>query len=259
MDEPSRRSTSEPSVPQGLPRYTTQVNPRARRVRLRISAQDGLEVIVPRGFDERQIPHLLREHRRWIDRTMRRMAARHAPEATDRLPDRLVLQAVDEAWQVRYRPNGSPRIRIAEQDGWTLVLSGHTSDQAACRQALRRWLLRKAREHLVPWLTHLAQEQGFAFGKVTIRSQRTRWGSCSQRRERPGGSDRVPDSQCTLSLNAKLLFLPPRLVRYVLLHELCHTVAHDHSPAFWALLRRCEPQTPALRKELRDAWELVPG
>ena len=62
-----------------------------------------------------------------------------------------------------------------------------------------------------------------------------------------------------MSLNQTLLFLPPRLVRYVLLHELCHTLRHDHSPAFWAELRRREPMCEELRREARAAGQYVPA
>jgi len=79
---------------------------------------------------------------------------------------------------------------------------------------------------------------------VLVRSQRSRWGSCSRRR--------------AISLNQKLLFVPPPLVRYVFLHELCHTVHFDHSPAFWAFLAQREPRWKALDEELDMAWRYVP-
>jgi predicted metal-dependent hydrolase len=73
-------------------------------------------------------------------------------------------------------------------------------------------------------LRYLAVKHGFTYNRVTIRDQRTRWGSCSHGNK--------------ISLNVKLVMLPPELMDYVLLHELVHTRVHDHSPRFWAELDR---------------------
>jgi hypothetical protein len=69
--------------------------------------------------------------------------------------------------------------------------------------------------------------------------QKTRWASCSRHR--------------TVSLNMKLLFLPPELVRYVFVHELCHTVHMNHSREFWRFLAVKEPRYKELDKQLRTA------
>lgn len=61
------------------------------------------------------------------------------------------------------------------------------------------------------------------------------------------------------SLNLKLLFLPPVLVRSVFVHELCHTVHMNHSRKYWRFLMATEPNCIALDKQLRTAWRLVPA
>ena len=126
-----------------------------------------------------------------------------------------------------------------------LQLSGSISDPAAWRSVLRRWLIERGREHLIPRAEDMAHALGIHIERVSIRCQKTRWGSYS--------------TKGTISLNAQLLFLPERLVRYVLAHELCHAVHANHSPSFWRLLQTHEPDADRLRTELRAARRFVPG
>ena len=255
MDNAQRKLDRVLSPADGVPAYTTRESRRARHVHLKVSSQ-GLEVVVPQGFAPHRIPGIVRAHRCWIDRAMRRMEALGRSNGSQTRPELLDLEAIGERWSVLYQQRNRSGIRLRERrENGALIVSGEIQDTAACHAALRQWLLRKGRHQLVPWLSRLAEERGVTFGRVTIRCQKTRWGSCTRRPATQDG-DLLPD---TISLNAKLLFLPSHLVRYVLLHELCHTAEPNHSPAFWALLRRYEPQTDALRKELRRAWTLVPG
>ena len=99
-------------------------------------------------------------------------------------------------------------------------------------------------EALVPWLECLSGETGLRYGRVAIKGQQTRWGSCSARG--------------TISLNQDLLFIPPELVRYIMVHELCHTRHMDHSPKFWTLLESFEPGCRALDARMKHARNLVP-
>ena len=78
----------------------------------------------------------------------------------------------------------------------------------------------KAKNTLIQRLEWLASKHGFSYNKVSIRNQKTRWGSCS--------------SKNNISLNMKLVRLPDELVDYIILHELAHTIVKDHSKAFWA-------------------------
>lgn len=80
-------------------------------------------------------------------------------------------------------------------------------------------LTREAKEVLPPLAARFASRMGVAYGPITIRCQRTRWGSCS--------------SAGNLSFNCLLMLAPPAVVTYVVVHELAHRKHMDHSPAFW--------------------------
>jgi predicted metal-dependent hydrolase len=79
---------------------------------------------------------------------------------------------------------------------------------------------------------------GVTYGGITIRNQRTRWGSCS--------------GKGNLNFNCMLMLAPPRVIEYVIVHELCHRKHMDHSPAFWALVERHLPDWQERRGWLKQ-------
>lgn len=96
----------------------------------------------------------------------------------------------------------------------------------------------KARENLEKRLSELAKQHNFQYNRVSIRNQRTRWGSCS--------------SKDNISLNMKLLHLPQQLIDYILLHELVHTRVKNHSKDFWNELETIVPNARTVDEQLRE-------
>lgn len=239
--------TPDPHDAPGAPiAYTLRVSPRAKHVRITVTRTAEVVVTIPKRFAKRHVPAIVEERRAWIARALARAAAR--AEATraehgDGLPATVTLRATGESLAVAYRASAAEGVTARESRG-TLALSGGTHDDAACTAALRRWLVRRAHAHLGPMVSELAEAHGFTVTRVRVGLQRSRWGSCS-----PRG---------TVSLNAKLLFLPPELVRYVILHELCHMRAMDHSARFWAVMAEHDPAFERHRRALKDVERLVP-
>jgi predicted metal-dependent hydrolase len=228
--------------------YAVKVSPKARNLRLKLTLQRGLEVIVPRGFDPQRIPGLLSRKKHWIESAQRRLQEQRKffkPKPLGELPDHVVLRALGETWRVEYREAQTPWAAAYRQSQDRLVIRGNVENVAACQDALRRWLARRCHDAMVPWLREISREKRLPFGRTLVKMQKTRWASCSRHR--------------TVSLNLKLLFLPPELVRYVFVHELCHTVHMNHSREFWRVLAVKEPGYMELDKQLRTAWRLVPA
>jgi len=221
---------------------------RAKHVGLRLSRTAGLLLTVPRGVTLERVDAVVRAKSAWISKHLNRFAALPpvlpVPSLPVPLPLAIALPALGESWTVAYVPSGSASVSLRVLAPGELQLRGAVADDELCRRVLRLWLAQRAQDTLLPQLQELATAAGFHYGCGQIRGQRTRWGSCSGRG--------------TISLNWHLLFLTPEQVRYVLLHELCHTVELNHSPRFWQLLQQHQPESESLRQSMRRAWQELP-
>ena len=229
-----------------LPAYTVRASHRARHVRLIVTAREGLVVVVPTRW-RGDAAAIVAEKRAWAERALSRVAdarALHAAGPDALLPDAVELAAFGEAWPVEYRATAADGAR-ARLDGGVLAVLGDVDDAHACLSALDRWLDRASRERLLPMLADVADEVSLAYTSARVRRQRSRWGSCSARK--------------TISLNRNLVFLPPHLVRAIMLHELAHTRVLDHTPRFWATLSAYDPNAREHRRQMRDAARFVPA
>lgn len=130
--------------------------------------------------------------------------------------------AEKEAWIVSRRERLAARRQAAQRAG-TLT--------SAELEALRR----QAKEILPRYTAHFAAMLGTEYRQVVIRTQRSRWGSCS--------------SRGTISLNCLLMLAPPEVQEYVAAHEVCHLTEMNHSARFYALLSRVLPDWKS-----REAW-----
>ncbi len=227
--------------------YSVRVSPRARYLRFRVTVDKGLEVVVPRGYDQRRIPQVLVTNQQWVQTAMRRVEEvrrKQSAEPSERLPSVIKLASIGREWLVDAVPTRSRSVTVEEAGPGRLVVKGMIGDPDKCDQALQRWVMRQAHEILVPWLGAVSREIGIPFTKTAIRKQKSRWGSCS----RLG----------TISLNAKLLFIDPDLVRYILIHELCHIREMNHSSRFWKLVSAYYAPYKLAHRRLTVAWRTMP-
>ncbi len=123
---------------------------------------------------------------------------------------------------------------------------GHTVAATCCScpprarssaAAIERWFRRAARAEVLPRLDAAAAALGKDYSRLTIRDQRTRWGSCS--------------ATGAIAINWRLLLGPEEVLDYVIWHEACHLAVMDHSPRFWGLLARHVPDYEQPRAWLR--------
>jgi predicted metal-dependent hydrolase len=229
--------------------YRIRESAKAKHVSIKVSHLGEVEVVLPKGFDRRKLPEILAKRQDWIAKTTQRIVAERqsfgAETETDptvELPVQLMLRSISEEWTLHYQPQTAWRLITAAP--CQLTVQGEIDHHLACYRLLKHWLIRKAEVHLIPWLRQVSQEVELPCQKIAVRGQKTIWASCSSKKN--------------ISLNYKLLFLPPELVRYVFIHELCHTAHLNHSDRFWAFVADKEPDYLLHDLELNKGWCYIP-
>jgi predicted metal-dependent hydrolase len=224
------RSTSEP--------FAVRVSARARRLTARVHVGGRVEIVVPMGVNAHTVRDFVQRFTPWIDRKVEAMRSYAQP--SEPVPGTVEFALTDEKFAVEWRSGA--RRGLEESAGRLLV---QAPDERGARGILQVWLKRAAYERLAPRLLQLANELNYSVARVSIRCQRTRWGSCSTRG--------------TVSLNCSLLFLKFEVVRYLFVHELAHTKHMNHSSHFWRLVEKIEPDYRRLDRDLLAGWRTVPG
>ena len=226
--------------------YILRISEKAKRVRFQVSAEKGLKIVVPKRFSPSRVPSLVQKNSQWIERAFQKAKAFQGligPMADWQMPEQITSLALDLTWRVLSCRDDMKSVVVRETSPKTLVMRGATND--VLRPYRLTILLRLSGRRLILWLKRISDEIGLSYSAVSIRQQQTRWGSCSSRR--------------LISLNARLLFLPPELVTYVLVHELCHTKHLNHSPRFWRLVESYLPDYRQLDRQLRNGNRWMPG
>jgi predicted metal-dependent hydrolase len=239
----ARHTPEDTRIEDGL---TIRESARARRAHFTCSVYHGVELVVPRTFDRRDLPHLLAQHRSWLERAQQRIERQRTQlpsEYFEALPSRVSLRALPKTVEIIYAKRASRAVRVRPFLERALV-DGAIENEALVRRGLHRWLRQEAERHLPLRLDGLSQELGLPYERCVIKGQKTRWGSCS--------------SSGIIHLNDKLLLLPPEVVRYLFVHELCHTRHLNHSRRFWALVAHFEPNYQPLHRALNNAWQWLP-
>ncbi|MHB8642514.1 MAG: M48 family metallopeptidase [Gaiellaceae bacterium] len=166
---------------------------RARKLTIHVDASRNVEVVVPLRTRQEEIDALIFEHRAWLERQLAKPPKQF----------HLGLQRDDVVWIGGLALRTPP---VASVDAW---------------------YREQARTEITRVVEHESRRLGVGVTRLTIRDQRTRWGSCT----RAGA----------LSFNWRLVLTPQAILTYVVVHELCHRIRHDHSPQFWALVAKARP------------------
>ncbi len=222
--------------------YVFKRVPRRRHVHILVNDEGTLEVRAPWRFSLQKAREALRENAEWVlgalDTARERRAGRPRLVTGARLP------LLDESLRLDVRPQArtdmfesARRSRgCVERRGTALRVRAAAPGDDELRALIELWYRGQAVTHFAGRIEHYAPRLGVRPSKLTVRGQRSRWGSCSRRG--------------AISLNWRLMMAPGALVDYVVVHELCHLRHMNHSPQFWAMVAGIIPDYRHRRRRL---------
>ena len=229
-------------------RYTIRRSKRAKYLRMQLSADKGLIVTQPQGITTKAVEEWVNSKQDWLNKHLDKLQQQPSTDKAAKtltLPDHINLTAIDQQIEVHYDPYpGTSELLIQPVTKDRLILCGNTTNTALCARALQKWLQQLGKYHLGQQLQTLSQETGYRYQSYRVKGQKSRWGSCS--------------SRGNINLNYKLLLLPPEWTRYVIIHELCHTVEMNHSKAFWQRVEQHMPDYESIHEAMKNAMQQLP-
>ncbi len=201
-------------------RIDVRTSKRARRLRL-VSGINGVEAIVPPDYRAEELQSFVSAKRDWIIKTSRyysRLKERcgeHEPGTIYFLGSKYHFHVVKD------------RKQSAVVSDSIKVITFHVVDRRRYKQGVQEWYREQTGKIIAERLPALAGRLSMKYGKLSIKSQRSRWASCSKK-----GS---------LNFNLLLAAAPPEVIDYVIIHELMHLIEMDHSSRFWQLVKEADP------------------
>lgn len=211
-------------------------HPRSRRLKLRVRSDRKTVVTFPLYVSYREAARFAGEHIDWIIKQQQKLETSLPKYSED-------IGLKTRFHKISFCRSGD-KLVARKNEGEVVIsvpaccsFSDHDTQLFITGVVTAIYRL-EAKSFLPARLAALAAQRGFRYGKVTIRNNKTNWGSCSGRNN--------------ISLNLHLMKLPDHLIDYVLLHELVHTKIKNHGPGFWELLNVCtEGKARPLASEIR--------
>jgi predicted metal-dependent hydrolase len=215
--------------------YVVKRSSRAKRVRLEVRQHSGLVVVVPRSYPLRDLDNLLREKQAWILRHLAR-ASRPTSPAAGGIGDGDLIPYLGRDVRINDCRGDGRALRVSLTPGG-LLISG-ASDGPGLESLLEQWYRSQALRFVQQRVHSLAARWGLDYGRIIIRGQRTRWGSCSHKG--------------TLSFNWRLMMVPEPVADYVVVHEVAHLREMNHTHRFWKLVAEECPRWREHRRWLTE-------
>ncbi len=204
---------------------------RARLVWLKVGLDGDLTVTIPRSYPAKLVPDYLRNNAAWILHNLEKLDRQPEP-AADTGPARSISYLGRPLELVRERCVAGAEGVIRRAD--RLIIKVGEAGSASGDDVLLAWLKREAFQIITAKSLDWARRMGVKFNKITLRDQRTRWASCSQK--------------ANLSFSWRLVMAPEAVLKYVIVHELCHLKQMNHSKRFWQWVSRFCPDWREQRK-----------
>jgi predicted metal-dependent hydrolase len=223
-----------------LGKITLRKSPKAKKISISVRPFDGIRVTMPVYVSFRRAERFIEEKESWLRRTLTKI--KNAEKSFTIFDFETIFHTAEHTLKIVKTVYGKPQVKLKE--GKILVLCPDDRDIKEKEiQQLIRWGIeaawrKEAKKYFPGRLGELAGLYGFEFRKISIKNNRSRWGSCS-------GSNNI-------NLSLHIMRLPGHLSDYVLLHELVHTIHKNHSKNFWKHLDTITGNAKALDRELKE-------
>lgn len=225
--------------------YHLVFSKRAKYIRVKLSQRGELSVTLPSHAQVKLAHKFIISKTSWIETNIAKIVS----EEKQTLPKTLDLKLLNEIWHISYskiKTKDPKLIKLTETNNYELNIKGEgecLNDFELITKSINQWCKKKSKIIFNTMLQEIAELHGFHYNRLSIRSQKTRWGSCSDKKN--------------INLNSKLLFMPEEVVRYVMIHELCHTIEMNHSNRFWSLVEDCDPHFKLHKKTLKNLGKSI--
>jgi len=213
---------------------------RAKHISITVKSNQNVRVSVPTRVSFAEAERVVNEKLSWIRKQQEKM------KKVDKEP--LIFSESTEFSTMQHRliinKTNSDEITANISDGKINVFYpkhldvGHKSVQYFIRRVIEEALRMEAKQHIPERVKELAIQYGFTYNKVFIKNVKSRWGSCSKKGN--------------LNFSLHLMCLPNELIDYLILHELAHTVEHNHSKKYWAVLDSIYGNAKVVDKKLKQ-------
>ena len=212
--------------------YTLIATPNRTDVLSQALPNRKIRVYAPKSARLREMDALVIERLKWIDEVHQRQ-----DELTKKQAFSEISSIPLEGRRVNVMIQKSVKNEIMLTGG-TLIIKTRSEEDAQIEAQVKKWLCERALKRIREALDIYAPTIAKPYGRITIREQKTRWGSCS--------------SKNNLNFNWKLILAPKEALTYVVIHEICHLVHFNHSDRFWALVKARMPDYEIWKKWLKD-------
>lgn len=202
-----------------------------KTIALIVERDGSVTVRAPLKMPAKDIEEFIGKHSNWVKKKQLELQSLTPVQPRQYEADEQFLY-LGRSYRLQFSQNTKHKLILDE----TFQMSITQKENA--EMLFRDWYSKQAARHLPERVTYFAEQFDLKVEKVRITSARTRWGSCS-----PKG---------TLSFSWRLMMTPPDVIDYVVIHELAHTVHHNHSQRFWKLVERWLPDYKERRKQLRQ-------
>jgi hypothetical protein len=204
--------------------------------------QSGVAIRVPKDLAIELIRELIEQKTTWINKKLER-AASLPPASIRQFKSGEFLPYLGESCVLIVEAGEQLNVTMHAQQIQVTVKAKHLSDPTHIKKALERWLLDKAAVLFAERLDSYAPKVGVRPKALQVKGYKARWGSCKL------------DGQ--IQLNWRLIHGPLEIIDYVVVHELCHMLEHNHSRAYWSEVARVMPDFQHRRKWLVDYGSIL--